>query len=101
MDEGNLKEYIAMRNKWSELEKDIRRTRQELDFFHTKTEENRKSKYVCLSREFRDQKDEPENHRDVLTRILFVYCMTNPGINYTQGMNEILAIFYYVFYKSE
>ena len=101
MEEGKLREYIAMRNKWSELEKDIRRTRQELDFFHTKTEENRKSKYVCLSREFRDQKDEPENHRDVLTRILFVYFMTNPGINYTQGMNEILAIFYYVFYKSE
>lgn len=101
MDEGNLKEYIAMRNKWDELEKDIRRTRTEMNFYHQSTEDNKKSKYVYLSRDWKNQKNEPENHRDVLCRILFVYCKTNPGINYTQGMNEILAIIYYVFYNYE
>lgn len=33
----------------------------------------------------------------MLTRILFIYAKLNPGIKYTQGMNEVLAILYYSF----
>ena len=40
-------------------------------------------------------------HADILTRILFVYAKLNPGIKYTQGMNELLAIIYYCFYGVE
>lgn len=33
--------------------------------------------------------------RQVIERILFVYAKLNPGINYVQGMNEILGPIYY------
>ena len=36
-------------------------------------------------------------HSDVLSRILFIYAKLNPGIKYTQGMNEVLAILYFCF----
>lgn len=38
-----------------------------------------------------------ERHLDVLTRMLFIYAKTNPGIKYVQGMNEIMAVFYHAF----
>lgn len=39
-----------------------------------------------------------ETHADVLARILFIYAKLNPGVDYVQGMNEILATLYYCFY---
>jgi hypothetical protein len=42
------------------------------------------------------QKDNGEYHWQVVERILFVYSKVNPGINYVQGMNEIIAPIYYV-----
>jgi hypothetical protein len=33
-EEATLKEYVSMRNKWDEIEKDIKRTRNEMSFFH-------------------------------------------------------------------
>lgn len=50
-------------------------------------------------RERIQQKDFEHRHFDVLTRILFIYAKLNPGIRYVQGMNEILAPFYYTFYS--
>lgn len=100
-EEATLKEYVGMRNKWDEIEKDIKRTRNEMSFFHEETSANLKSKLVYPSREFYSERQNPETHQDIMTRILFVYVKTNPGINYTQGMNELLAIIYYTFYRYE
>lgn len=90
-----------MRNKWDEIEKDIRRTRNEMNFFYQKTLIDRKKQFVYPSKEFEEYKKEPETQKDVLARIMFVYVKTNNGINYTQGMNEILAIIYYSFVNYE
>ena len=40
-----------------------------------------------------------EAHSDAIARILFIYARLNTGIKYVQGMNEILAILYYCFWK--
>lgn len=40
-----------------------------------------------------------ESHADCMARILFVYAKLNKGIRYIQGMNEVLAILYYCFWK--
>ncbi len=42
-----------------------------------------------------------ETHADVLSRILFIHAKLNPGIKYVQGMNEILAILYFVFFDTD
>uniref|UniRef100_A0A0G4F2E2 Rab-GAP TBC domain-containing protein n=1 Tax=Chromera velia CCMP2878 TaxID=1169474 RepID=A0A0G4F2E2_9ALVE len=38
----------------------------------------------------------PKRHHDLLSRILFVYAKLNSGLQYIQGMNEVLAPIYYV-----
>ena len=40
-----------------------------------------------------------ESHSDALARILFIYARLNAGVKYVQGMNEILAVIYYCFWK--
>jgi TBC1 domain family member 13 len=40
-----------------------------------------------------------ESHSDALARVLFIYAKLNKGIRYVQGMNEILAVLYYCFWK--
>jgi len=40
-----------------------------------------------------------EAHSDALARILFIYARLNAGIKYVQGMNEILAVIYYCFWR--
>lgn len=40
-----------------------------------------------------------EAHSDALARILFIYARLNAGIKYVQGMNEILAVVYYCFFR--
>ena len=40
-----------------------------------------------------------ESHSDAVARILFIYAKLNPGIRYVQGMNEILAVLYFCFWK--
>jgi hypothetical protein len=32
---------------------------------------------------------------------LFIYAKLNPGINYVQGMNEVLAVIYYCFMQDD
>ncbi|KAK6194438.1 hypothetical protein SNE40_000072 [Patella caerulea] len=41
--------------------------------------------------------DGQEAHWEVVERILFIYAKLNPGLNYVQGMNEILGPIYYTF----
>ncbi|VDO98202.1 unnamed protein product [Soboliphyme baturini] len=47
--------------------------------------------------EYKELWDGQEAHWQVVERILFVYCKLNPGVQYVQGMNEILGPIYYVF----
>ena len=49
-----------------------------------------------MTQEDRDKRI--ETHSDILTRILFVYAKLNPGVKYVQGMNEVLAVLYFVFW---
>ncbi|CAD7949625.1 unnamed protein product [Amoebophrya sp. A25] len=39
----------------------------------------------------------PQNGFDAMGRVLFLYAKLNPGIRYVQGMNEILAVVYFLF----
>ncbi|CAD8135682.1 unnamed protein product [Paramecium octaurelia] len=87
---------------WEEVEKDTVRTRAELSFFVSPTQiPNKYPVYFRTQcrRERRLAKDFEHRHYDVLTRILFIYAKLNPAIRYVQGMNEILAPLYYVFYS--
>ena len=44
--------------------------------------------------------NEPNNY-DILRRILFFYAKEHQDINYVQGMNEIIAIIFYIFSKDD
>ncbi|PVU97858.1 hypothetical protein BB561_000254 [Smittium simulii] len=37
----------------------------------------------------------PKKHMDIVARILFMYACLNKSVGYVQGMNEMVAIFYY------
>ena len=62
------------------IEKDIKRTRNEMSFFDSKSKNNPK-----------------ETNGEVLRRILFIYARLHPDVNYVQGLNELLAPIYYCF----
>ncbi|KNC52648.1 RabGAP/TBC protein [Thecamonas trahens ATCC 50062] len=64
----------------TEILKDIARTCPELAFF---------------------QAHEPVNHYAALHAILLVYARLNPGIGYVQGMNELVALLYYVCFHEQ
>lgn len=59
------------------IRKDVKRTKTSINFFNLVTNE--------------------ESNMDRLVRILFVYAKLNPDISYVQGMNEILAVIFFVF----
>jgi len=98
---------------WDEIEKDVKRTRTDMGFFKTALDESRnrtaedrarldrqaETKKIDLKPD--DLKCYIETHADVLHRILFIYAKLNPGIKYVQGMNEVLAVFYYCFLKQD
>ena len=62
------------------INRDINRTRTEIPFFNEPSKKNNK-----------------ETNYDVLHRILFIYAKEHSNIYYIQGLNEIVAIIYYVF----
>lgn len=110
---------------WCDIEKDIKRTRQDMHFFFLPTNPEITvesvqsglqpsqvfirpfaSVYQEYYSELQDDNDYTrlilknesiEKHSDVMGRILFLYAKLNPGIKYVQGMNEILAPIYYCF----
>jgi TBC1 domain family member 13 len=97
---------------WDEIEKDVKRTRREMNFFSKaadeslNTEANRKRldlqadvKKADLTAD--DVSKYIETHADVLHRILFIYAKLNPGVEYVQGMNEVLAVIYYCFIEQD
>ena len=67
-----------MRALRSTIDLDVARTHASHPWFSAETEHGRRS-------------------RAALSRVLLVYARLNPGVGYTQGMNEVLAPVYYVF----
>ena len=67
-----------------QINKDLPRTRTEINFF------NEKSKF-----------NKEETNYDILRRILFIFAKRNQELGYVQGMNEIVAIIYYIYSLDE
>jgi len=123
--ESKLEEYTNLRAKyipslipqdlsggkdqlWEDVEKDIKRTRPDVAFFMEpadkkpgidleKLYEISQLRKVDLTPE--QQKDYIMTHADILGRILYIYGCRHPDVMYVQGMNELLAVIYYVFAK--
>ena len=104
------KQYYDDKALWEEIEKDVKRTRVELAFFMQSIDPNRNSREDMdrLEMQLHTRKSDLstedvnlyiESHSDALARILFIYARLNKGIKYVQGMNEILAVIYYCFWK--
>lgn len=70
--------YFKELEEMEQIERDVDRTHQELPFFG-------------------GTDSAAKQHRDEMKRVLFVFAKLNPGLNYVQGMNEMLAPLYYVF----
>ena len=68
----------------SQINKDLPRTRPEITFFKEKSKTSKN-----------------ETNYDVLKRILYYYAKKHKEISYVQGMNEILAIIYYIYTSDE
>lgn len=95
---------------WETIEKDVKRTRSELSFFYSALDPSRrtsadmdrleyqhKTKKADLSQT--DLQEYIESHSDCIARVLFIYAKLNKAINYVQGMNEVIAVIYYCFWK--
>ncbi len=67
-----------------QINKDLPRTRFDVPFFENQNKNNNK-----------------EINYDVLRRILFFYANEQNTIGYVQGMNEIIAIIFYIFSKDD
>ena len=67
-----------------QINKDLPRTRPEISFFKEKSK---------LSKN--------ETNYDALRRILYFYSKKHKDISYTQGMNELVAIIYYIYSLDE
>ena len=67
-----------------QINKDLPRTRFDCPFFEDKNKNNDK-----------------ENNYDVLRRILFYYAHEHSEVSYVQGMNEIIAIIFYILSKDD
>ena len=67
-----------------QIDKDLPRTRNEINFFKEKSNFNK-----------------GETNYDILRRILFFFSKRNNDLGYVQGINEIAAIIYYIFSLDE
>lgn len=101
--------YFKDQEIWDEIEKDVKRTRTEMQFFKQATDPARNVSAEDKARldkqaetkkadlKAMDLKLYIECHADILHRVLFIYAKLNPGIKYIQGMNEVLAVIYYCY----
>lgn len=88
-----------------QVNKDIFRTRSDLDFFGRPLGcgPQRDPALVAQEQARRDSAQcyvdvaTPRCHYDALARVLLVYARLNPVVSYVQGMNEVCAPLYYVF----
>ena len=65
-----------------QISKDIPRTRFDVPFF-------------------KEKNNDKEINYDIIKRILFFYSKEHKEVNYIQGMNEIIAIIFYIFSKDD
>ena len=74
---------------WDEIEKDVKRTRTDLNFFYKAVDARKNSQLDQLLKQaelkkselsVQDRENYIETHSDVLARILFIYAKLNPGI---------------------
>lgn len=93
---------------WEDIEKDIKRTRPDVAFFTQAVDKSISIKPEVLYELTQNRKADltPEQkkeyvmtHGDVLGRLLYIYGRRHPDVNYVQGMNELLAVIYYLFAK--
>lgn len=89
---------------WENVEKDMERTRKDMNFFSQLTGVPFDPTLLWLSRskakiQEKAKNQDMESHRDVITRLLFVFARTNPGLGYAQGMNEVAAVLYHCFFS--
>ncbi len=106
------KSYFDDLDLLAEIDKDVRRTRTNMNFFFmpaksTKNFHNLKNDDISDhadkkrndSSYFQDQKNKSsfETNADIMGRILFIYGKKYPEVRYVQGMNEILAPILYCF----
>lgn len=107
---------------WDEIDKDVRRTRTDMNFFFTPSvltyndiligyipSRPYLKPYITgfanswsstpddLYTQILNTDENIEKHADVIARILYIYAKLNPGVKYVQGMNEILVPIYYCF----
>ena len=108
-EDSSWKQYFGDRAIWEVIDNDVKRTRTEVSFFigavdpaqniHTNT------LFEQMGKRTTDLDPKPidhiETHGDVISRILFIYAKLNPAVGYVQGMNEILAVVYYLFNKDK
>lgn len=81
-----------------QINKDIFRTRPELDFFARKIDGGWEDPRFGGGRDLHAANVlEPLRHYDALARVLLLYGKLNPGVRYVQGMNELCAPLYYLF----
>ena len=66
------------------IEKDIKRTYNELNFFHSPSRNNKK-----------------ETNKEVIKRLLFIFAKKHPEISYVQGLNVIMANLFFVFSQDQ
>lgn len=114
---------------WEVIAKDIHRTRPDLSFFFQpfdpsitpesvqaglKPESSFTRPYKSLFSYYYEDLDckdvylqlvlnneAVEKHADVLARILYFYAKLNPGLQYIQGMNELLVPIYFAFAQDD
>eukprot|EP00826_Nyctotherus_ovalis_P046976 TRINITY_DN5350_c0_g5_i2.p1 TRINITY_DN5350_c0_g5~~TRINITY_DN5350_c0_g5_i2.p1 ORF type:complete len:420 (+),score=110.05 TRINITY_DN5350_c0_g5_i2:71-1330(+) len=93
---------------WEDVEKDIRRTRSDVAFFIEPVDKRsgidpgflyELTQFRKMELTAEQQKNYVYTHADILGRILYIYGCRHPQIRYVQGMNEVLAVIYYVFSK--
>ncbi|KAL4442855.1 hypothetical protein ABPG74_010744 [Tetrahymena malaccensis] len=98
---SNWNSFFQDSELFTQIEKDTERTRADMHFFtsHTQREVRLQIPFITQIRQEKKKKNisQEERHCDVLSRILFIYAKLNQGIQYVQGMNEVLAPIYYVF----
>ena len=80
---GNIKDEEDLKT-LAQIDKDLPRTRNEINFFKEKSKFNKN-----------------ETNYDILRRILFFFAKRNNELGYVQGMNEIAAIIYYIYSLDE
>ncbi|CDW78172.1 tbc1 domain family member 13 [Stylonychia lemnae] len=107
--DSKWKQFYQDQEIWDEIEKDVKRTRTDLSFFYQAVDNNKNVNNMdllmkqaeCKRSELTLEQKEKfiETHADVLLRVLFIYAKLNPGIRYVQGMNEVLAVIYYCFWR--